>query len=259
MKGTSWNFFWLFGAIRGTLQTDMQFTQYDSLKYLLQERLNHQLSQKNWTLKTLSDQSGVPYETLKKLANAKIDNPSLQSVCKVAQAFDCSLDSFLGDEPELIHKIHSLSPRSVQFLEAMADVELALTVRTKQQSQTLIPIVVPTGAMEDGMIYDSLLTEYIDISPYLKQFGSQLFCAFKIIGNQFQPTYLDGDLLLVGRNQQPHYGTVGIFLHHNQLYLRRYVTESPLQLESINENHFFEPIKHPEEWTLFGCVLTVIR
>ncbi len=230
-----------------------------SLKYLLQEKLNHQLSQKNWTLKALSDKSGVPYETLKKLANAKIDNPSLQSVYKVAQAFDCSLDSLLSDEPGLIHKLQTLPPRSIEFLDAIADFELALTARSDQNSQFLIPVVIPTGSMEDGMIYDSFYTEYIDISPYLRRFGSHILCAFKINGNAFRPTYLNGDVLLVGRNQQPHYGTVGIFLHNNQLYLCRYITESPLQLETIGNRHYSVTIEHPEEWTLFGCVLTVIR
>ena len=237
----------------------MQLDSYDSLKFLLQEKLNLQLSLKNWTLKTLSDQSGVPYETLKKLANAKIDNPSLQSVCKVAQAFDCSLDSLLGSELELIRKIHSLPPRSIRFLEAMADMELSLTMQAQSHNETLIPVVIPTGTMTDGMIFDSLLTEYLDISPYLERFGGQLFCAVKITGNQFSPAYLDGDLLLVGRNLQPHYGTIGIFIHNNRLYLRRYVTESPLQLESITQNHTRKLIEHPETWTLFGCVLTVIR
>ena len=237
----------------------MQLDHTDSLKFLLQNSLNLQLSRKRWTLKTLSDQSGVPYETLKKLANAKIDNPSLQSVCKVAQAFDCTLDCLLGSEQELISKIHSLPPRSVRFLEAMADMELSLTMQPQSKTETLIPVVIPTGSMTDGIVFDSLLTEDLDISPYFDRFGSQLFCAVKITGNQFSPTYLDGDLLLVGRNQQPHYGTIGIFIHNNRLYLRRYVTESPLQLESITQNRSCKLIEQPETWTLFGCVLTVIR
>lgn len=237
----------------------METNHFDSLKYLLQEKLNHQLSQKNWTLKTLSDRSGVPYETLKKLANAKIDNPSLQSVYKVAQAFDCSLDSFLSDDSGLAHKLQTLSPRSIEFINAIADFELALTVRSSENGQFLIPVVIPTGSMMDGMICDSFSAEYIDISPYLQRFGSHILCAFKISGNAYRPTYLNGDILLVGRNQQPHYGTVGIFLHNNQIYLCRYITESPLQLETLGERHQSVSIDHPEEWTLFGCVLTVIR
>lgn len=237
----------------------METNHFDSMKYLLQEKLNHQLSLKNWTLKTLSDHSGVPYETLKKLANAKIDNPSLQSVCKVAQAFECSLDTFLSDESDLVHKLQTLSPRSVEFLNAIADFELALTVRSSESGQFLIPVILPTGPMMNGMICDSFCTEYIDIFPYLRRFGSHILCAFKICGDTYRPTYLDGDLLLIGRNQQPHYGTVGIFLHHNQLHLCRYITEFPLQLETIGAQRVPFHVSTPEDWTLFGCVLTVIR
>ena len=162
----------------------MENTQHE-LKNELQDRINQQLSRKGWTLKTLSDRSGVPYETLKKLANAKIDNPSLQSVIKVAQAFDCSLDSLFAVESRLVSKLHSLSSRSLEFVEAIADLELSLMTRTKKADQCLLPIVIPTGMMEDGMIYDSLCTEYLDASPYFSQFGTHLMCAMKITDNSF--------------------------------------------------------------------------
>ena len=50
----------------------------------------------NWSLKTLSDRSTVPYETIKKVANGKIRNPSLKNIFKIAEAFDCSIDYLAG-------------------------------------------------------------------------------------------------------------------------------------------------------------------
>lgn len=232
---------------------------YDMIKYHLQDSLNFHLSQKGWTLKTLSDKSGVPYETLKKLANAKIDNPSLQSVIKVAQAFDCSIDSLFIRESTLFGKLRLLPRRSLEFLEAITDFELALTVRTKQSDQFLIPVVIPTGFMKDGMIYDSLYVEYIDATRYFQQFGAHLVCALKITDTAFHPTYMKGDILLIARDQQPRYGTVGIFLHQNQLYIRKFIPGSPPRLEAVNNSSPPIIMDNPDTWTLFGSVLTVVR
>lgn len=237
----------------------MENTNQESIKFRLQDSLNRHLSLKNWTLKTLSDQSGVPYETLKKLANGKIDNPSLQSIVKVSHAFDCSLDSFLAEEPALTQKLNSLPSRSLEFVEAIVDFELALSARARENSQCLIPVVVPTGAMEDGMIYDSICTEYLDATSYLPQFGSHLMCALKITDDSFQPVYLNGDVLLIARDRMPHYGSVCVLLHHNRLYIRKFIPGVPPRLDPINQNGTSVSMEDPDSWTLFGCVLTVVR
>jgi len=236
----------------------MENTQ-NELKNELQNRINQQLSRKGWTLKTLSDRSGVPYETLKKLANAKIDNPSLQSVIKVAQAFGCSLDSLFAVESRLISKLHSLSSRSLDFVEAIADLELSLMTQKEKTDQFLIPVVIPTGMMEDGMIYDSFYTEHLDASPYFSQFGTHLMCAMKITDNSFYPTYLEGDLLLLAKDRLPHYGTVCVLIHDNQLYIRRFVPGNPPRLFSLLDPNDSLLINNPTEFTFLGCVLTVVR
>ena len=68
----------------------------DTLGRILTERITIQLSLHNWSLKMLSDNSGVPYETIKKVANGKIQNPSLKNVMKIAEAFGCSIDYLTG-------------------------------------------------------------------------------------------------------------------------------------------------------------------
>ena len=58
--------------------------------------ISSQLSAHNWSLKILSDKSGVPYETIKKIASGKICNPSLKSILKISLAFGCTIDSLAG-------------------------------------------------------------------------------------------------------------------------------------------------------------------
>ncbi len=59
---------------------------------ILARRIDCRLTQMGWTMRTLSSRSGVPYETLKKIMNARIQNPSFKSVCLIALALECSLD-----------------------------------------------------------------------------------------------------------------------------------------------------------------------
>ena len=76
------------------LQEELQ--EKEDFSKIISERISTQLSRHNWSLKTLSDQSSVPYETLKKVANGKIRNPSLKNILRIAEAFGCSIDYLAG-------------------------------------------------------------------------------------------------------------------------------------------------------------------
>ncbi len=88
--------------------------EYSDLAETLSVRIFRQLSYHNWTLKMLSDKSDVPYETLKKIANGKIENPSLRSILKIAAAFGCSIDFLAGltESDEILQKKRRLEMHS---------------------------------------------------------------------------------------------------------------------------------------------------
>ncbi|HJA93477.1 MAG TPA: helix-turn-helix transcriptional regulator [Candidatus Eisenbergiella merdipullorum] len=77
-------------------QQEKIFDEQNDFSRLIAGRISTQLSRHNWTLKTLSDRSSVPYETIKKVANGKIRNPSLKNIFKIAEAFNCSIDYLAG-------------------------------------------------------------------------------------------------------------------------------------------------------------------
>lgn len=76
-------------------QPENEGTQ-EAFPKILAGRISTQLSRHNWSLKILSDRSSVPYETIKKIANGKIRNPSLKNILKIAEAFNCSIDYLAG-------------------------------------------------------------------------------------------------------------------------------------------------------------------
>lgn len=72
----------------------------DQLSLILAERISGQLARHGWTMRTLSERSGVPYETLKKIMNAKVHSPSFKNVYLIASALDCSIDELAGRSPD---------------------------------------------------------------------------------------------------------------------------------------------------------------
>lgn len=77
-------------------QNEKGFDDHGGFSRIIAGRISTQLSRHNWSLKTLSSKSTVPYETIKKVANGKIGNPSLKNILKIAEAFDCSIDYLAG-------------------------------------------------------------------------------------------------------------------------------------------------------------------
>ena len=90
-----------------------------TLAEILTERISSQLCTHNWSLKMLSDKSGVPYETIKKIANGKIDNPSLRSTMKIASAFGCSIDYLAGHELSERHFINNRCTDAHSYLNSL--------------------------------------------------------------------------------------------------------------------------------------------
>ena len=122
-----------------------------------------------------------------------------------------------------------------------------------------VSVLTPTGIVQDGMVFDSISTDIVDISSYRKDFGDIVLCGIKIVGRNLSPTYFDNDILLIGKDRFPEYGETGIFLIGNKVYIRKYIPGIRLELAPINgdKNSLF--IDNIDDVHYFGRVLTVIR
>jgi transcriptional regulator with XRE-family HTH domain len=235
----------------------------------LKDTINRLLFVNNWSLRTLSEKSDIPYESLKKLMNGKIANPSLNSLLKLAYVFDCSLDYLIGNtsnvscdynfHPSEEFDFSRLPNRSKNLLKCIANFERKLTVINSTTNSHMIPVLVPTGHMYDGMYYDSLYTKSIDISGYIDHFKKDVLCGLEITNSSLHPTYFEGDVLLVARDRHPIYGETGIFVLNNRVHIRRYLCGTPSVLEPINGVGAPIIVETLDNLLFFGYVLTVMR
>ncbi|MEY8737156.1 helix-turn-helix domain-containing protein [Lactobacillus sp. AN1001] len=63
---------------------------------MLWVKIEEQLSKQNKTIYWLSKKTDIPTSTLYYLRDEKIKKPSFESMCKIADALDVSLDYFRG-------------------------------------------------------------------------------------------------------------------------------------------------------------------
>ncbi len=228
-------------------------------KNTLVKNLNHLLYQKFWSIRQLSDAADIPYESVKKLVGGKISNPSAYTLVKICDALTCSIDYLLGRSA--INPVYdkSLPPRVFNLLTEIAYFESYLSDYNKANNSERISVLVPTGKVEDGMIFDSIYTDSVDVGRYKRDFGDIILCGYKIIGNNLMPTYYDGDILLVGKDRFPAPSETGIFLIGNKIYIRQYLPGTQLELASVNNKSKSLFIKNIDDVHYVGRVLTVIR
>lgn len=227
-------------------------------KYILRNSINQLLNQHNWNLKTLSDRSCIPYETIKKIANAKIDRPSLYSVSKIANAFQCSLDELVG-HPSSGKDPHPTSSNFLLLLETLSAFQQSFRTTLLHPKSGMLPILCPNCSEIDGMPFTEASFFYHNFSSYQSRFGDHLLCGIKITNQSLMPMYKKDSLLLIGDEPPVKGPSVGVYLQCRHLYLRTYQAGHPPRLESITKKGAPIILETPSNWHTFGYVLAQIQ
>lgn len=82
-----------------------------------------QLAKRSWTLKDLADRADLPYESVKKLINHKIQRPSFVSIWQIANAFGCSMDRLAGRKDPYESTLRQISENAAQITRMISDLE----------------------------------------------------------------------------------------------------------------------------------------
>lgn len=132
-------------------------------------------------------------------------------------------------------------------------------------TEKYISVVVPTGVVEDGMIWDSANVIKVNAASYVHKFSRELHCGIMVTSNHLQPVYQMGDILLVSR-RPPRNGDTGIFINKEEgrAYLRRFRQTGTIRLEPVNEYGAVIELNDRDmsdkgSWLTLGCVLTKMR
>lgn len=167
-------------------------------------------------------------------------------------------------EAEILTKMKHLTESQLKFISAIVGIEYNL-LTSQDSPEEYISVIVPTGNMQDGMIYDSANIIQVNAAVYRKRFGSDLHFGIKVTSSHLHPVYTKGDILLISQNPIRD-GDTGVFINKEdgRLYIRKFHQGEPCVLEPINSfgNPFLVNNSSPQEmkkWVKMGYVLCKMR
>lgn len=165
---------------------------------------------------------------------------------------------------DTLSKMKRLTESQLRFISAIVNMEYDFL--TEQDSpDEYISVIVPTGNMQDGMIFDSANVIKVNAAIYRKRFGDALHFGIKITSSHLHPVYTKGDVILISQNPIRD-GDTGIFINKDDgcVYIRKFHQAEPCLLEPINGfgKPFYVNNSNPQEmekWIKLGYVLCKMK
>jgi transcriptional regulator with XRE-family HTH domain len=247
------------------------------MKNIVKEKMTLLLNNLDWSLAKLADKSDLSYDTIKNLYYGRIENPKIETLISLADAFNVSLDFLVGrinyptEEFELLRNYRQCSNHGKHFVQAMATFESNYTrFENKQlctnQVECFVPqpekenldknaIVIPclelTGSFKDGILYDTSIKR--TIKTHLKN----AFMSLLIPNDTLANTYYKDDIVFLEK-RRPTDGEIAMFHKDNYMYIRQYKKEGNKHiLRSLNINTD-DIILNSSEFSQYSVVGTCI-
>lgn len=215
---------------------------------VITNRIFYFLEQNHWSVKTLSDESNIPYETLKKLLSKKTENTSFHNIMKIALAFQCDLKDLV--EPAVSPQTGCAYPGEIQHSFTSCGV----------LQRTLVPLLSPISLLDADRQENLPFQDTFDASSYPEDIRKDIAYGIRISSYCYHPVYQEKDILLISRKRPPYPGEIGIFMHHRKLYIRIFTRErSRIVLESLTGLGSDIFIYDFSEWDILGYVIGVHR
>lgn len=230
----------------------------------LNEFINKRRKEFNMSIDDLVAGSGIPKGTLSKITAGINTNPTLSTVETLCKALKCSIndavgydsetDSFSSSELKMIKKYRTLDKHGKKIVDFVLNEEYD---RSTEQNEEVIQtncIVLtmyedPVSAGTGEYLADGRCVEVtVDETPLTERADFIL----RVSGDSMEPTYYDGDKVLVEKLKTLDIGDIGIFILNGQGYIKEY---SPDGLLSHNKKYGIIRIGESDRCDIVGKVI----
>ena len=188
---------------------------------------------KKMKIETLSQKSGVPISTLKKILSGATKDPQIDTIKAIARALECTLEDFDDNsnlknysavEKKLIADYRKLDDYSKEVVQVVIRKELERNIPNEPNYDNIIPIKkyqVPYYDMPvsagTGNPLDEEYPEKVDLAEQPPK-GTDFIV--RVSGDSMEPTYHDGDKLFVKEQPSIEIGEIGIFVVDGNAYVK---------------------------------------
>lgn len=162
------------------------------------------------------------------------------ALCKIYKC-DNPLDIFGSStinpsEQSLLEKYRDLDDHGKELVDLVLEKEhdrCIESINEKPAALRIYTYMQKIAAAGNGFYFDDIPTETIE-APYME--GADFIIG--VSGDSMEPTYSDGDLVYVEKRQIIHSGEIGIFMIHNECYIKEVTDEG---LKSHNPKYKIIP------------------
>lgn len=188
---------------------------------------------KKMKIETLSQKSGVPISTLKKILSGATKDPQIDTIKAIARALECTLEDFDDNsnlknysavEKKLIADYRKLDDYSKEVVQVVIRKELERNIPNEPNYDNIIPIKkyqVPYYDMPvsagTGNPLDEEYPEKVDLTEQPPK-GTDF--VVRVSGDSMEPTYHNGDKLFVKEQPSIEIGEIGIFVVDGNAYVK---------------------------------------
>ena len=188
---------------------------------------------KKMKIETLSQKSGVPISTLKKILSGATKDPQIDTIKAIARALECTLEDFDDNsnlknysavEKKLIADYRKLDDHSKEVVQVVIRKELERNIPSEPNYDNIIPIKIYQVSYYDmpvsagtGNPLDEEKQEKVDLTEQPPK-GTDFIV--RVSGDSMEPTYHDGDKLFVKEQPSIEIGEIGIFVVDGNAYVK---------------------------------------
>lgn len=193
--------------------------------------------EKGMTLDELSEKSGIPVSTIKKISAGITTDPNLSTVQAIASALGCTVDDFSDTskfaeafsilEKKIVKKYRSLDDYGKEAVDGVLDVEWRRCTQSVRD-------MTKEGAEPENVIYITRWfphpmsagagieagDDYPEELELTKRPPRGTSYVAPVRGDSMEPTYHDGDKLFIRSCEKIESGQIGVFLMDGKQWVK---------------------------------------
>lgn len=232
----------------------------------LNSRIKERREALNMSRTELADIIGVTSSAIANYENG-ISSPKIELLYKLFEALKCDANYLYQDEMKeftnetpsndeliIIKKYRSLDSLDKKAIDVLLD---TLSKRQSEQAAEFIQLESPMLLPFYGRIVSAGTGQYVfdDIPPEMIEIESnhinmQADFAVGVNGDSMEPTYFDGDVLLIKKQPSVNVGEIGIFMINGEAFVKEFAGST---LKSHNDK--YEDIPVTDQTICLGKVL----
>ena len=222
------------------------------------ERIRYE---KNLTQKEMADILDLSLNTYRNMIIGDVDKIGGYTALRLAKYTGLSIESLFGDISDTLPYLtmfQSLTKPQKRLVQAI--IEFQKTCRVLPDKKVIeIPLLVANSEFFEGFDLDTLSYYKYEIPLSLyRQHEHELICALQFPSSFYAPTFVTGDVVIMGRSRQPRENEIGIFSHKREIHFRKLQIKDKAILTSIRNG--LPPIEvdlktFSKEWFCFGYVI----